>query len=109
MCPPLLCGRLAGVLLIQGGRAFFRQHNVTTTGASSAGWRQSAKQVSAESSLLGGPVQCTFPKRPAWSGENLGVAIGGFQAYVAEPGANDVHLDTGFKNVNGGGVAPSVR
>src|SRR5437868_440307 len=33
---------------------------------------------------------------------NLGVAIGGFQACVAEPSANDVHLDTSFEKMHGG-------
>ena len=68
MWPSLLCAP-GTKSADQGGRSSFFGHiTFTTTGASSAGRRQSAKQVSVEFSGLGSLERCTFPERPVWYG-----------------------------------------
>ena len=42
-------------------------------------------------------------------GVDLGVAVGGGQVGVSEPAADDVDLDAGFEEVDGGGVPEGVR
>ena len=42
-------------------------------------------------------------------GVDLGVAVGGGEVGMAEPPADDVDLDAGFEDVDGGGVPAVVR
>lgn len=96
MCSPPLCGQFAGRRLFQGDRAFFG--NITLQRLEPAqqfgigppkrfrGILSSAARYSAlfQSCLLD-------------TESDLGIAIGGFQAYVAEPCTNDVYFNSSFE------------
>jgi hypothetical protein len=40
---------------------------------------------------------------------DLGVSIGGLETDVTKPAADDVHLDTCLKKMDGGGVPENMR
>jgi hypothetical protein len=109
MCPPTLCGQLAGMGLIHWEGTFFGHITLQRLEPVQQG-AVSLPSGFPRSPLVCGARNCTLFQSGLLGAEsNLGVAIGGFQACVAEPGANDIHLDAGFEKVHGGGVPPHVR
>ena len=70
--------------------------------------RRSAMPASVESFACNSR-KCTFFQSGSLCAESdFGVAIGRFQACVAQPGANDIYLDAGFQEVDRGAVSPDV-
>ncbi len=60
--------------------------------------------------LVGVGLGCAGFDGLAFSVEvDFGVDVGGAEVDVAEPGADDVDVDAGVEEVNGGGVADRVR
>ena len=113
LCPPALCGRRrrpspwwSGV---DGRRRPARPHND----------QSDASQLSSVSSVAPDWAWCGVPPKhrrfgvaqglDLGFGVDLGVAVGRGEVGVAEPAADDVDLDAGLEQVDGGGVAEDVR
>ena len=94
--------------LIQGERAFFGHITLQRLEPGQQGG------IGLPARFARNPLVCSawhrtlFQRGLLRTESNLGVAISGFQACVAEPSANDVHLDTSFEKMHGSGVSPHV-
>src|ERR1039457_3748114 len=108
MCPPPLCGRVEPSAANQGDRLVFGNITLQRPEPSQQG------SVSLPGRFSWNPLLCAPRRRALFQGSlfsadcYFSVAIGCLQAHVAEPSANNIHLDACLQKMNRSAVPPEV-